>query len=451
MRPIAVALILVCQLARADVPKKLWTDGRAGPAPNAPVTMQAFARLARAIGPAVVNITTLQKGGELRRTRGQGTGFVIERSGYVLTNNHVVENSEEIKVRLVDNPEEMPARVVGRDEATDIALVKIDPPLPLAVAPLGDSDKVQIGEWVVAIGSPFGLDHSVTAGIVSAKGRHDVRPGGSSAGYYDFIQTDASINAGNSGGPLINVRGEVIGINTAMNPNAQGIAFAVPINMAKAILPLLASHGYVPRSWLGVQHQTVTPGLKRAFGLDATLGTIVSEVTGGGPAEQAGIVPGDVIIEFDGRPIRRAEDLHWLSAIAGAGRKVPIAVVHRGELRKVVATLARNPDEAPPPPAPPPIAHVSPYGMTVSEITVGIARELKQPDLHGVVVTSVEPESPASEAGVERGDVLLRVGDLPVEKLEDYAKAVRAIPKGDMVKLLARRDNHNVWLAFQKR
>jgi serine protease Do len=441
----------------APLPKHLWSEGgKGGIAPAAPFTTQSFVKLAKSLGPAVVNISTVTVSGkpgegETRpRGRGQGTGFVIEKSGYILTNNHVVENTEEIRVRLSDEREFI-AHLVGRDERTDIAVIKIAPPSDIAVAPLGDSDKLEIGEWVVAIGNPFGLDHTVTAGIVSAKGRRDVKPGGTSAGYYDFIQTDASINAGNSGGPLINIRGEVVGINTAMTAQAQGIAFAIPINMAKALVPQLVALGRAPRSWLGLYPQPVTPSLKRAFSLPDTRGALVSDVVPGGPAEEAGVQSGDVVLEFDGHPIRRADDLQWLVAVAGAGRKVGLTLVRGGATRKVTATLGAQPDDTPPSASAPAPKHQSPLGMTVSEITLGIARELKQPDLRGVVVTAVESESPASEADVERGDVILRVGEVRIGTLEEYAKAVRAVPKGEMIRLLVRRENHNLWLAFPKR
>ena len=464
MRLLALAALALPAIAFADdppappaapPPKKLWTDGKPHPRREVPVTTEAFARLARALGPSVVNVTTVQPGDGPRaqRGRGQGTGFLIEASGYILTNQHVIENAETIKVRLADDREFL-ARVVGRDEKTDLAVLRIDPggAEGLPVAPLGDSDAVAIGEWVVAIGNPFGLDRTVTVGIVSAKGRRDVRPGGSTQGYYDFLQTDASINAGNSGGPLINLAGEVIGINTAMNAQGQGIAFAIPVNMAKAIVPLLVAHGRAPRSWLGLYPQSVTATLKHAFGLSDTRGALVADVVAGGPAERAGILPGDVITVFDGKPIRRADDLQWWVGLGGAGRQVSLTVVRAGAERKLVAILAAQPDDAA---AAAPVGRgkerASPLGMSVSQITEGIARELGQPGLRGVVVMSVEAESPAAEAGVEKGDVLLRVGDTEVRSLDDYAAAVRAVPRGEMIKLLARRDGHNLWLAFAKR
>jgi serine protease Do len=449
--------------ARAEEP--LWTEGpsKAALPQNAAINMQWFVRLARTLGPAIVNVVAIQNGdiGDERPGsggekphgigRGQGTGFVIQKSGYILTNAHVIEGADDIRVRLSDE-RELTARLIGRDEHTDIALLKVDAGSDLAVTPLGNSDDVQIGEWVMAVGNPFGLDHTVTAGIISAKGRRDVRPGGSQSGYYDFIQTDASINPGNSGGPLINTRGEVIGINTAMNAQAQGIGFAIPINMAKVIAPMLQKFGKAPRSWMGVYPQSVTINLMKAFGLKERRGALVSDVVTDSPAAKAGLVAGDVIVDFDGHSIKRADDLMWLVATTPSGKRVPMTVNHKGATAKMEVTLQAAPEE-PTPPAPPklPPGHKSPFGMTVSEISPGIARELGNPQLRGVVVMSVEPESPATESGLERGDIIVRVGDLPIGTLDDYAKAIRTVAHGDMLRILVKREGKNTWFAFQKR
>jgi serine protease Do len=453
---------------RLGAENKLWNEGpsRGALPSNAPINIQSFTKLARTLGPAVVNVVAIQGGDDPRsaverqldsgdkphpRGKGQGTGFVIQRSGYILTNCHVIEGAEDIRIRLSDD-RELTARLVGKDERTDIALLKVDVESDLAVAPLGNSDGVQIGEWVVAIGNPFGLDHTVTAGIVSAKGRRDVRPGGAQTGYYDFIQTDASINPGNSGGPLINTRGEVIGINTAMNAQAQGIGFAIPINMVKVIAPLLKQYGHAPRSWLGVYPQSVTATLRKAFLLGTRQGALVSDVVPDSPAARAGVKTGDVIVEFDGRGITRADDLMWLVATAPAGKKVALTLVRGGVASKIEATLAAAPDEgaAPPQPKAAPSKR-SPLGMTVSEISPGIARELGNPQLRGVIVMSVEPESPALEAGLERGDLILRVNDQVVATLDDYAKIVRTVAHGDMLRILIKREGKNSWVAFPKR
>jgi serine protease Do len=445
----------------------LWTDGTGRAGPTGTVNLPGFVKLARSLGPAVVNIVAIQSGEDARSAlerqlapeggkprgngKGQGTGFIIHRNGLILTNAHVVDGSDDIRVRLSDE-RELSAKLIGRDEKTDIALLEIDAGGPLPVAPLGNSDNLMIGEWVIAIGNPFGLDHTVTAGIVSAKGRRDVRPGNSSTGFYDFIQTDASINPGNSGGPLINARGEVIGINTAMNAQAQGIGFAIPINMAKVIVPLLREHGHAPRAWLGVFPQGLTPSLRKAFRTGDRPGALISEVVPDSPAARAGLRTGDLVYEFDGQKISRADDLTWLVATTPAGRKIPLQLLREGTPLRVELALAPATDEhdQPPPPKAAP-GKRSALGMTVSEITPGIARELGNPQLRGVVVMAVEPESPAIEAGVERGDLIQRVADIEVHSLDDYARAVRAVPAGQLIRVLLRREGRNSWVAFQKR
>jgi serine protease Do len=451
-------LLLLCGTAFA-AEQPLFTEGAhpAGLPANAPINLQSFVKLARALGPAVVNVVALAPAEDAAhdankpRGKGQGTGFIIHKSGYILTNSHVIESADDIRVRLADE-RELTAKLVGKDERTDIALLKIEAGGELPVAPLGNSDELQIGEWVIAIGNPFGLDHTVTAGIVSAKGRRDVRPGGANTGYYDFIQTDASINPGNSGGPLINTRGEVVGINTAMNAQAQGIGFAIPVNIAKVIAPLLRQYGHAPRSWLGLYPQTMNVQLRKAFGVADGKGALVADVVAESPADRAGLKTGDVILELDGKPIHRADDLQWLVGMRPAGTKVQLTLTREGKVQKVEAALQAAPDEAPQAPAAPhPPGKKSPLGITVSEISPSIARELGNPNLTGVVVMLVEPESPAVEAGIERGDLILRVNDLVVANLDDYAKAVRGVPHGQMLKLLCRREGKAFWVAFLKR
>jgi len=444
----------------------LWTDGTGKAGPTGTVNLPAFVKLARSLGPAVVNIVAVQGAEDPRNAierqlapegkphgngKGQGTGFIIHKSGLIITNAHVVEGSEDIHVRLSDE-REVQARLIGRDEKTDIALLQIDVEGALPVAPLGNSDNLMIGEWVIAIGNPFGLDHTVTAGIVSAKGRRDVRPGNANSGFYDFIQTDASINPGNSGGPLINAHGEVVGMNTAMNAQAQGIGFAIPINMVKVIVPKLREHGHAPRSWLGVFPQGLTPALRKAFKTGPRTGALLSEVVPDSPASHAGLRSGDLIYEFDSQKIVRADDLTWLVATTPAGRKVPLQVLRDGAPMHVEVTLAAASDEGDaPPPAKVAPRHKSSLGMTVSEITPGIARELGNPQLRGVVVMAVESDSPANEVGVERGDLVQRVGDTEIRSLDDYAKTVRAVPSGQLIRVLLRREQRNTWVAFPKR
>ena len=276
--------------------------------------------------------------------QGQGTGFLISPDGYILTNDHVVGSASRIKVRLEDD-RVFEGKVVGTDNATDIALIKIEGSAPFPTVQLGDSDQLAIGEWVVAIGNPFGLDHTVTAGIVSAKGRRDVNPSGRRNHYYDFIQTDASINPGNSGGPLLDMHGEVVGINSAISAQGQGIGFAIPVNMAKILLPQLKQDGKVTRSYIGVSIGPVTQQLAVKLDLPDTSGALVGAVSPGSPADKAGLHDGDVIVMFDGKPIHRHDDLPWLASTAGVGRTVPIVVAEPGgKTREIRITLEEKPE-----------------------------------------------------------------------------------------------------------
>ncbi len=319
----------------------LYTEG-VRPASQLPMAagLPDLSRLAQGAIPAVVGVVTTQAASpsaanddSLRDLfdrlhdgprKGIGSGFVIHRDGWVITNAHVVEGAERVEVDLGEGVPRIPARLVGLDGESDVALLKVEPPRPLAVVPLGDSDRITVAEWVMVIGSPFGLDHSVTVGIVSHTGRTDIAPVGR-PGSYDFIQTDASINPGNSGGPVLNLRGEVIGIATAVNATGQGIGFAIPINMAKEILGQLRARGRVVRSWLGVSVRELpaAPGAAEA-------GVQVTEVTSGGPAAGAGLQVGDVITTIQGHAVRTPARLRWYVATAGVGREVELRL-RRGE------------------------------------------------------------------------------------------------------------------------
>ena len=317
----------------------------AAPPPAGSVSVRlepvSFAPIAQAADPSVVTITTVGEDMEVspfthqRRRSGEvhglGTGFVVDKNGIVLTNNHVVEGADEIVVKLSDE-REFPGKVVGTDPQTDIAVVRIDAK-DLRALPLGDSDAIAVGDWVVAIGNPFGLSHTVSAGIVSAKGRTQQDVPLDPSGYYDFMQTDASINPGNSGGPLLNLRGAAVAINTAIRGGgAQGIGFAIPINMVKQLLPMLLRDGHVTRSALGVRivdaHQLSNDdraALKIAEGSKIN-GAVVEYVNPGGPADQGGLQPGDIIVAFEGQPIERSTQLQWLASTAGVGRPVTLRV-----------------------------------------------------------------------------------------------------------------------------
>jgi serine protease Do len=455
--------------------ERLWTE-KADPTPIAAGKPNGFTKLVKEISPSVVNISTTRsfkrdkkKGfsgnpffefyekffGELPkhfRNRGVGSGFVIHPQGYILTNHHVVEKADEVKVKFVDE-REFTARIIGSDPKTDIALIKIDTKDALPVTALGDSDKLEVGEWVVAIGNPFGLHNTVTAGIVSAKERRGINPGGRDLPYADFIQTDASINPGNSGGPLLNLRGEVVGINTAINAAGQGIGFAIPVNMVKVLLPQLKSRGRVVRSWIGVHIQAVTRSLAKSFGLDEPKGALVAEVVPDGPAAKAGIKPGDIIVGFNSHAIRKYSDLPWLASTAGVGNKVPLNVMRGGQEIKLEMTLAELPadgvvigrrsgDSS---------GAVTGLGITVTDVTPSLREKLGLDSSEGAVITEIQEGSEAGQAGLQPNDVILKVNLQPVRNASDLEQIATKVKSGEPINLYLRREKSYLWLAFVKK
>ncbi len=350
-------------LAGPSSERLLYTEAKPAVAPPsaAAAGLPELTKLAEAASPAVVGVVTTQApppgtSDEQMKDlfeklndgprRGIGSGFVIQRDGWVLTNAHVIEGAAKIEVDLGEGQPKLPAKVVGSDAESDLALLKIDAGRPLPVVPLGDSDHVALAEWVLVIGNPFGLDHSVTLGIVSHTGRSDISPVGR-PGSYDFIQTDAPINPGNSGGPVLNLRGEVVGIATAVNATGQGIGFAIPINMAKGIVAQLRDHGKVVRSWLGVavkEPPPATDGRGESGRGEGGHGVVVTEVTAGGPAASAGLHVGDLITGFEGHSIRTPARLRWYVSTAGVGRSVEVKVRRAGGPERAVrVSLAEVP------------------------------------------------------------------------------------------------------------
>ncbi|HJZ87034.1 MAG TPA: trypsin-like peptidase domain-containing protein [Polyangia bacterium] len=469
-----LALALAPAASRADEP--LWTEGH--PAAKVTATPAAvrpdFVKLSESLAPAVVYIAGRvggsSSGGLGRRFESDpsgksvGTGFIINKNGYILTNFHVVERTDEIRVKLADG-RDFYAQVIGSDEKTDVALLKIEAPQPLPVAPLGDSDRLRVGEWVIAIGNPYGeFERSVTAGIISAVGRNNVKPTGKEELYANFIQTDAAINLGNSGGPLINSGGEVVGIASAIyrrpgTPDyhdAQNISFAIPINMAKHLLPLLVKYGRAPRSKLGIDIQAVTVYLARAFKLARPEGALVARVAAGSPGDKAGLHAGDVIIEFNGRRVSNHNDLPWFASTTPAGERVPIVIVRDGAERKLSVVMVPDPDDKPARTRERPVHAAAartgdPIGITVMELTPQLAAERGLAGTQGVVVTDLIEGSPAVEAGVERDDVVVRVGKTEVASAADYRRALEGITRGSTVLLLLKREGHPFWVAFPKR
>jgi serine protease Do len=445
------ALFLATFLQTSALAGNFWsTEGQSGPRAEIQITNETVSKLTERLKPAVVNISVTQvvkaeipqefnappgnedpfkefwkrffggQGPKEFKRNGLGSGFVINKDGYIVTNNHVVQKAKDITVILF-NKEQYPAKVVGTDPNTDIALIKIEAKENLAVIPLGDSDKLRQGESVIAIGNPFGLSETVTAGIVSAKGR--VIGAGP---YDDFIQTDASINPGNSGGPLINYYGEVVGINTAIVSSGQGIGFAVPINMAKDILIQLKEKGKVTRGWLGLSIQEVTPELARSFKMKEEKGALVSDVVGGGPAEKAGIRRGDIILEFNGKVINEYNELPRMVAILPPGEKATLKLLRDGKEREIPVTIGELKEEET---AKPVEEMQKQLGISLQPVTPEIASELGMKKAEGVVITNVDTNSAASEAGLQRGDVILEVDRKTISSVKDFRDALRKAGK----------------------
>jgi serine protease Do len=427
-----------------------------------------FSKLAETAGPAVVNVRTVKtiKGGgpvfrhPQRGPRGRenpfndffekffgedmprefkqpslGSGFIIDKKGYVVTNNHVIEDADQIKVKL-DDDTEFDAEVVGRDPNTDLALLKVESEKDLPVLTMGDSSKLKVGQWVVAIGSPFGLERTVTAGIVSAKGRVI-----GSGPYDDFIQTDASINPGNSGGPLLNMKGEVVGINTAIIASGTGIGFAIPVNLAVSIIAQLKSEGEVTRGWLGVAIQDLTSEMAEYYGLKDRKGVLVADVFKGDPADKAGIQAKDIILDVNGQKIETSRQLTGMIAGLKVGETAKVAVFRDGKKKTFEVKLAKRNDAKLAARGAPQKREEEELGIRVTELTPEMAQKLNLGDTAGVVVVGVEPNSKGSEAGVRVGDIIKEINHQAIETVEDYTGAVQKIESGDPVNLFIWRKN----------
>ena len=447
----------------------VWTERPAAQGPQTPAP--DWVSLSKGAKPAVVNISTSRRTpgraipdlegrpGERspedffkrffeeaprRPVRAVGSGFILSADGYIVTNNHVVEDATGIQVKLADG-RELAAKVVGRDPKTDLALLKVEA-TGLPVVPVGDSNALQVGEPVMAIGNPFGLEQTVTTGIVSATGRVI-----GSGPYDNFIQTDASINPGNSGGPLINARGEVIGINTAIfsqRGGSVGIGFAVPSSLAKSVITQLVEHGKVERGWLGVSVQPLTKELAKGFKRNDAVGALVASVVAGSPAERAGVKPGDIIVEFAGKKVAKSGDLPSLVAEARVGNDVPVVVVREGKEVRLTARIARLEEEEAAKVADVEVDGKNKLGLSVQPLTPPMASELGLQVREGVLVRDVAAGSRASEAGIRAGDVIVEVDRQPVRTVEELKAHVDNQVKGAPMVLLIRREGGTMYVAI---
>jgi serine protease Do len=432
-----------------------------------PVASGSFAQVAEAVGPAVVNINTFMRGGGgrtpveeffgeefFRRFFGEGqerphqqgslgSGVIVDPSGIALTNAHVVERATNIEVVTAEGKKHR-AKVVGLDKRTDLAVLRLEGGGPYPAAVLGDSDKVRVGDWVLAIGSPFGLQQTVTAGIISAKGR-SIGQGP----FDDFLQTDAAINPGNSGGPLVNMSGEIVGINSAILSRSGGnvgIGFSIPSNMAKRIYTELVARGKITRGWLGVSIQPLTPELAKSFGLKEPKGVLIADVVKDSPADKAGLVAGDVLMEFDGKKVEVPQDLQKIVAVTAPGKGVPVKLWREKGEKTLEIKIGEIPEET---------AQLEPSGKSKSllgletrPITPEIARQLNLRTTEGVLVARVEDEGPAAEAGLQRGDVIREVNRQRIRSAQDFDRATQGLKPGDRVTVLLQRGPQSLYVAF---
>lgn len=415
---------------------------------------KVFVQLSDRVKPAVVNISPSPsfvpppqgpeegQGEKPPELPGSGSGVIVDKRGYILTNNHVVGEAAEVEVRLSDKSRFI-GKVVGKDPDTDLAVVKVDTDHELPFVPIGDSSKLKVGQWAIAVGNPFGLDRTVTVGVVSAMGRENINL----SRYEDFIQTDASINPGNSGGPLFNIHGEVIGINTAIINFAQGIGFAIPSNMARDIMAQLVEKGRVVRGWLGIGIQQLTPELASKFGVKETEGVLVSEVFDGHPAQKAGIIPGDIISGVEGKQVDTPAAL--ARAIAGMmpGKKVEIEVIRDGKRRSLVVEITEKKEEAVTAAIPKEQPEIA-LGINVEDLTQELIERFNIKEKKGVVISDVEPNSPAEREGIRPGDLLKEVNKVEVNSVAEFNAVMNKLKKDESILLRVIRENRAFFIVL---
>ncbi len=442
------------------------------------VTIPSFADLAARAMPAVVSVSTTEivKGSDMRRRfgfdpfdlipdpnsaprrnddddgipqRGGGSGFIVSQDGYILTNNHVIEGASKVEVHFGADENgsggrTVAAKIIGHDAATDLALLKIDVDGPLPVLSLGDSDRIRRGDWAIAMGNPFNLENTLTVGVISAKGR-SINVDGESRSFDNFIQTDAAINLGNSGGPLVNIRGEVVGINTAIRGGAQNLGFAIPINTAKLLIPQLKG-GKVTRSYLGMAIQEVTEDLRDAFGLSEARGALVQNVEGGKPADKAGIRHGDVIVEIDGRKVNTNRDLIDYISYLPVGTNVKVVIIRDGKRQTLTAKTAERPnggEEAAKASSEAAAPAMNKLGISVQDLSPQVRRMYSlRDDAQGVVVTDVKRVSPAAEAGLATGDVISEVQGQRIETADNLRAFLERAKSGQRIRVYVTTSAH---------
>jgi serine protease Do len=474
---VAGAALGVFSATRAELRRPLLVaqaQAPVTPIPVLPVQMPpqggTFASIADAIKPAVININTVSRSAGLQgRTpfeeyfgeeffrrffgevperipqRSLGSGVIVDPTGIALTNAHVVDKATEIEIVTLDGGKHR-AKVIGLDKKTDLAVLKLDDgKATFKYARLGDSDRMQVGDWVLAVGSPFGLQATVTAGIISAKARQlDQGP------FDDFLQTDAAINPGNSGGPLVNMQGEVIGINTAIVAGGSGIGFAIPSNMARKIYTELRDKGRVTRGWLGVSIQPLTPELARSFGSKDAKGVLINEVMPDSPAAKAGLKPGDILLEFEGRPMEGPGDLQRAVGFFSPDRSAKVKILRDQVEKTVEIRVGQAPDERQTQQQRPGGGRArSMLGLEVRPVTPEIARQLNLRTTDGVIVVRVEDGTPAAEAGVQRGDVVKQLNGQTVKTMADFERLTRDMKEGDPLTVLLQRGAMSLYVAFR--
>jgi serine protease Do len=459
---IALLLVLLFAAPAWAQPRPAPTEQRGAPKADPRAMLRAledaFAAVADRVTPAVVHVSTVPKrapaGGPedpqerfkefgeefyeryFRRrpredARATGSGVLVDPKGYILTNNHVIENAQDIIVRLSDQ-RKFTARLVGRDPKTDLAVLKVDAPGPLPAAELGDSNQLRVGQWAIAIGNPFGLDRTVTVGIVSATARTRVGV----TQYDNFIQTDASINPGNSGGPLLNIDGKVVGINTAIVAAGQGIGFSIPINQAREVMQQLITRGRVVRGWLGIVIQDLTDQLAGSFGVKEREGVLVADVMKGSPADAAGLKPGDIVVELGGSPIKEVPDLQRRVAAVRPGQTMKLTVIREKKPMSFSVKIGEMPSDEP-------VVAEGPgtdeWGLSVESLTGDAALRLDLPVARGLLVTDVQPGSPAEKAGLRRGDVILEIARRPADDAANLYRALGALKAGESLLIYVHR------------